>query len=212
MKKFIISFMFIFLFVSAAFAADAPAEPIYVPAEQGKVPAEQKITEELPQPYETICRQLSNGKEDVMRIMHTTAAEHINEPAFRILEALGAAAASHYAGNPELGVTNFCSGLDVYNTLEEQAVALSAFIRGYNTYGAVIISCRGNDKEPVTRANIIAGKWAWFIPVKIGTSVKFNLYGKSDETVKVWKVLPQRTICKEWKGGFWEREITATAK
>ncbi len=211
MKKLIILLAFTLVFAPAAFAAEitetaqtAAYTPTLLLDEPNKV-------EELPQPYEEICRQLSNGKEELLKTLRAETAMHIQGTEYEILESIGRAAAVHYAGDLSLGIKKFCTGcLDSFETVEGQVRALAAFVKGYKGYGAAVIT--GCEGEPVTGAQLCAGKSAWFIPFAEGSTFKVTLLGKEGETAKIWKILRDKPVYKEWKGGFWEREITVSGK
>ncbi len=210
MKKIIFAVLIICALSLPAFAAEEVQTAIY---QHPTLSEQQEKNPELPQPYDAICQQLSNGKDDVLATLREETAPYVTRSEFEILERIGSVAATLYAGDPILGITKFCLNcLDSMETLEAQARMAAAFVKGYKNCGVVIISFAGCDKEPVTKAGISAGKFAWFVPFNKGSHFKINIFGKTGETVKLWKIFDNKPVCKEWQGGFWEREITVNGK
>lgn len=210
MKKNIFAVLLICALSLPAFAAEEVQTAIY---RHPMLSEQQEKNSELPQPYDAICQQLSNGKDDVLAALRKETAPYAERTELEVLERIGAAASGMYSGDPILGIAKFCLNcLDSFETLEEQAKAVAAFVKGYKSCGVAIISFDGCDKEPVTKADISTGKFAWFVPFKKGDSLKINIFGKTGETVKFWKILDTKPVFKEWQGGFWEREITVNGK
>lgn len=173
---------------------------------------EPSLIETLPQPYENICIELSNNKEWLLNELSKVIAAKIEEPQEKILEGLGAAADKQYAGNPLLGMSKFCKTLDLWETLEGQVKAAAAFVKGYKSCGVVIIPADCIEAEPKTKLEMTKGNLAWFIPFRSGTAATVTILGKKEVTAKVWKILRDKPVSKEWPGGFWEREITIQGK
>ena len=212
MKKNIFAVLLICALSLPVFAAEEVQTAVYGHSALPEA-EQQKKSPELPQPYDEICRQLSNGKDDLLAALRRETAPYAERTELEVLERIGAAASGMYSGDPLLGAAKFCrTCLDGCETVEAQAKAVSAFIRGYKSCGVAIISFAGCDKEPVTKADISTGKFAWFVPFKKGGSVQINIFGKTGETVKFWKILDGKSAFKEWQGGFWEREITINGK
>lgn len=181
------------------------------------VQSEQNIVGEtkihtLSEPYETVCVQLSNGKEALLEKLSVAVLEKINEPSQKIFENIGVAANAMYAGDPVLGMTKFCGTLDWCNTFDEQLKVMAAFAKGYKNCGVVVIPFNCTEGEPKTDVEMLKGKFAWLIPFRSGTNFKVTLLGKKDTTAKIWKILGAKPVCKEWQGGFWEREILVHGK
>jgi len=223
MKKIAIAILMIIAAVSAAAAETVPATPAPAVILNGQNQAESNndaapvVSGEpqinvLPQPYEAICAQLSNGKDAVLQNLSIAVLEKVNEPAPKILENLGAAASKQYAGDPLLGMTKFCGSLDWCETLEAQLKAVAAFAKGYKTSGVVVIPLNCTEGDPQTKLEMQKGKFAWFIPFRSGTNFTVTLLGKKDTTAKIWKILGDKPVSKEWQGGFWEREIRIEGK
>lgn len=168
--------------------------------------------DQLPQPYENICLALSNGKQDVLKNISFAVAESLTLPEPKILEQLGAAAAKQYGGDPVLGMAKFCGCLDEYTTLEAQVKAAAAFAKGYKSAGVVIVPIDAVEDAPQTKLEILTGKSAYFIPFANGTNFTLSLLGKKGQTAKIWKILGDKPVSKEWEGGFWEREILVRGK
>ena len=210
MKKITLALSFIFLFAIAAFGQEDIQAATY---ENPILLDEPNKVEQLAEPYENICMQLSNGKDDVLKILRAAVLPKLDRPEAEVLQSIGEAAAGQYVGDPKLGMAKFCMNcLDGEATVERQAQIVAAFAKGYKGCGVVIISRAGCDKEPATKAQLYSGAQAWFIPFTTGTNLKFNIFGKTGETARVWKISADNAVCKQWQGGFWEREITLKGK
>ena len=205
MKKFVFILIIVLALTPAAYAAETAG----VSAAQ-EVPAVQEAPADI---YTKICQQLSNGKPEIQNTLNATVVGYKSQPDSNILQALGAKSAELYAGDIRLGMVNFCDKcLGNYDTIEKQAKALAAFVRGYKVYGAVLLSFSGCESAPVTKEKIYKGTHAWAIPFPTGKDFKLNILGKPGGTARLWKFIPEKAAYKEWQGGNWEREITVLGK
>jgi len=223
MKKFAVALLIFMVIASVASAQTISGTPesVSVSGHSNTTDAagtekiivnEPSLVETLPQPYENICMELSNGKEWILKELSIAVAEKLKEPEPKILENLGAVADRQYAGNPLLGMSKFCKMLDCWESIDEQVKAAAAFAKGYKSCGVAVIPTDCIEGEPQTKAEMIMGKLAWFIPFRRGTNATVTILGKKECVAKVWKILGDSPVSKEWPGGFWEREIQIQGK
>jgi len=223
MKKFAVALLILTVTASVASAETIPGMPEIVlfsdhpnitdaAGTESIILNESSLVEILPQPYEDICVELSNNKEWLMNQLSNVVAAKIQEPEPKILESLGAAADKQYVGSPLLGMSKFCKKLDLWETFDRQLKAAAAFAKGYKSCGVVIIPIDCIEGEPNTKLEMTKGNFAWFIPFRSGTNATVTILGKKGVTAKVWKIVRDKPVSKEWQGGFWEREITIQGK
>ncbi len=112
--------------------------------------------------------------------------------------------------------------------LEAEAKFLSGFLSGYGKSGILMLTNEGIETIRVfglklgTQWSVVAdgstpkskfdriykGRNTVFIPFSVGEIFKVHIYGAPSGTAKIWKILPNGTNTKSWKGGAWEREVT----
>ena len=91
MKKIIFAVLIICALSLPAFAAEEVQTAIY---QHPTLSEQQEKNPELPQPYDAICQQLSNGKDDVLATLREETAPYVTHSEFEILERIGSVAAT----------------------------------------------------------------------------------------------------------------------